>query len=588
LGEPDNKGNRLSPIQQGASPPDSSAEFPSADQVRAAFAGVRDVIVALDRWLVTKLDVPAVIVLLIGLFIRLHLASLTYFDLDEAYHSRLAAPWFPDLWRTAHEPTHPPLLIFITHFVRKISLSEPALRMVSVVCGTVFPWFVYRWLGLVWTRTAGFVTLVILVFAPMLALLGAVLRQYALGLLLLSVAIYLLELSIRNGSTKHMWGFTAALFLAITAAFPTAFFCGALGLYVLLRFREPTFTRWPKLVWAFSQVLALAAYAHFLFNQILEIRRGHQELIHDDEAYFSGMFPEDGADPIAFIINGALHQFNLAFQTEPMPQWGLVLFALGLGLVLWSGRNQGWLRALALLTLIVTPFVLTCAASFTNTYPWGSTRQNAFLIVSVAIAVGIAVDFLLRHRLIPVVLISALIVPPWIQNAPDMNQTRTEDPNLRSDWHEMLSYLRTEVPGARLMVDGSLGMVLTHYIAGQDWPIRWVRGETRAGGNRWFSAATTWQTFDDVWEWLAKYQAEFDIPDDDVIYILDSNYYCYLCAAVNDLGNPPFLAGEIKRFGNTAVLIPVRAGYRPQAAEQDQQTEPDGGEQPADKVSSAS
>ncbi len=541
-----------------------------------------------DRWLETKLDWWALAILLIGLVIRLRLADLTYLGLDEAYHSRLSTPWFPALWKTAHEPTHPPLLLFITHFVRGISLSEPVLRMVPVVSGIVFPWFIYRWMGLVWNRTAGLVALVILVFAPMLAQLSSVLRQYTLGLLFLSIAMYLLELSIRKGSTKHMWGFAFALWLAIISAFPTAFFCGALGVYVLLRVREPSFTRSSIYVWVFSQVLALATYAHFLFNQILKIRENHQKLVHDQQAYFAGMFPVEGTDPIAFITGGALQQFNLTFQREPMPQWGALLFVLGLCLVIWHGRRNGWGRSLSLATVMVAPLVITCAASFTKTYPWGNSRQNAFLVVCVAIGVGIAVDFLLRRRTALILLAVLFIVPDWITDMYALNQTRSEDVRSRANWGAMMDFLHEEAPDARLLIEGNLGIILCHYLAGDDWPIGWARGETRSHGFRWFGGPGYWEDFDTVWEWLARYQEEFEIPDDEIIYVLDADVECNLCPIVDEMENVPFAAGEIQRYGQTGILIPVRAGYRPPAEEAPPEAETDAGEAAADKVSSAS
>ena len=163
-------------------------------------AGVRTwaSIPRLEAGLASRLDWITIAVLVAGLAVRLRLASLTYFELDESFHAHRAVSSFPDLWDKAHEPTHPPLLIILTHYVRQISESEIALRMIPVLSGALFPWWIYRWLGIVWTKTAGFAAVVILTFSPMLIGLSSVLRQYTPALLFFGISLYCVERAIRR------------------------------------------------------------------------------------------------------------------------------------------------------------------------------------------------------------------------------------------------------------------------------------------------------------------------------------------------------------------------------------------------------
>ncbi len=562
MGKQRKRGRPREAVRKSGSRSGSAAPSSPEPDLRELAGRLGSALSAVDSRLNRWLDLAALLVLGIGLAIRLHLANLTYFELDEAYHSYLSMPGFPRLWDSAHSPTHPPLLLFLTHFVQKISFSEPSLRFIPVISGVIFPWFVYRWMGLVWTRTAGFAALVILIFAPMLAHLSSVLRQYTLGLLFLSIAVYWLEIALRRGSAKYMAGFAVSLWLSVISTFPTAFFCLALGVYALVRFREAS-SRWRlKAIWAFSQVAILGTYVHFLFKQILRHREGHRELVENQQAYFAGMFPVEGIDRVSFVFRGFFDQFRLTFQHDRLAWFGLGFFLLGIALIIHQGRREGWTRSLSYLTLLLVPFVATCAASFTRTYPWGNTRQTIFLVLCIAIAAGVAFDWVLRRRTAAVLLAALLLTPWWVQHA-EYNQLRDDDLRLRRHWSAMMDFLHTEAPGARLLIEGHLGMILSHYLAQGNWPIGWYQGETRGNGFRWYGPPAEWEDFDHVWEWLANYQAKHDVPDEEIVYVMDAGWGCQLCRKLDQMKETPFAAGEIQRYGRTAVLIPVRAGYRP-------------------------
>ena len=298
-----------------------------------------------NRWVDVHLGWFVAAALLIGLAMRLRLANATYLELDEAYHVWLAVPGFPDLWRTAHQPTHPPLFIVLLHFWRKLSESEIWLRMIPVLSGELFAWFVYRWLGLVWNRRAGFVAAMLVIFCPAAVHLSAVVRAYTLALALTTAALYCLERALRGGGVRWMWGFAVLLWLGVLAEFPTLFFCVAVGLYVLLRWDELAFERRSRHVWIFSQLAAAGIYIHLLVTQILPLRAENQGLVGNEDSYFRGMFPSQGENLLWFLLKGSWAQFHLVMEATPAAAIAVVAFFVALVLVLRGaadGAGGGW------------------------------------------------------------------------------------------------------------------------------------------------------------------------------------------------------------------------------------------------------
>ena len=523
----------------------------------------RDWLGAADRWVEAHLDVIMVAILVAGFLIRLRLAGLTYFEMDEAYHARLSIPGFPKLWYTAHEPTHPPLLIFILHFVRKIGTSEITLRMVPVVAGAIFPWFIYRWVGLVWNRTTGLLVAVILVFSPTLAHLSAVVRQYTLGLLFLAIALYLFERSIRSRSATVMAGFALALWLAVASTFPAAFYLAAMAVYALLRFRDPSFTRRLKAIWAGSQVVALGMYTHFLFWQVIPLRKSHLASLRAGTSVYAQLVPGEGDNPLVFSLVGAFRQFELVFRSSTFVAGAaLALFLGGVAVVFFQRSRIGRRHAAAIAGFLLIPFVLMCLASFAQVYPWGKSRQTIFIALSIGLGIGIAADWMLRRRAAAALVAVALLVPWWIARA-EFHQLGVNRVDSREIGREMFGLLRERARGERILIESGMHWVVAEYLGGEDWPGRQVDGEVSLNGYRWSTIPGSWSDLDSVWRGVREYRKRSRIPDGERIWILDAGGWCELCDGLKKAKNLPIPAGDLHLWKPAAALFPVTAGQEP-------------------------
>ena len=115
---------------------------------------------------------------------------------DEALHFQVAnhVSW-ASAYRASLTTAHPPLLIFVLHWWRGLGTSEFLLRIPSVIAGTVFCWFLFRWTTLLFGRIPGGRIGVCNVSSRRLIALSAEVRQYALLLAFMAAAMWLLERS---------------------------------------------------------------------------------------------------------------------------------------------------------------------------------------------------------------------------------------------------------------------------------------------------------------------------------------------------------------------------------------------------------
>lgn len=460
-----------------------------------------------------------------------------------------------------HEPTHPPLLIFLLHYVRKLGSSEYVFRALPMLSGVLFPWFVYRWLEIVWSRAAGFAALILLTFSPVLVDLSAEVRGYTLALLLMAVALWCLEKALdspdgrpRASAWKWMAGFGAALWLAVLAEFPVAFFCGGVGLYALLRSRR--LGRAALSIWALTQVLCLATYVHLYYKQVKPLREAHQGLVNDAGGYFAEQFPREGQSLLAFLWNGTFGQFQLLMDWRDGASGAAVLFAVGLGAILWR-------RKWALAVLFLLPFAIAAAAAVARTHPYGNSRQTIVLAIFTASGVAIALDRLAGGRQTAVALALAAFVPAWYLKA-GLNPVTWEPGERRGIMAEVVAYLRERAPaGSRILVEGHTLMLLNHYLdpRGEDFPGGWDRGEATVGGYRLNGPPGLWSGWDQVWEKLAEWRESHQIPAEETVWILDMAMFCPLCEEDGLDEHVPAYRRRVVRWDSIAVLAPVPAGY---------------------------
>lgn len=496
--------------------------------------------------------------LLIGLLLRFRVAWLPPFELDEAYHSLLSrSDSFGQLWRQALEPVHPPLLILLLHFIREAGDSELVFRLIPILAGAAFPWFVYVWLKQVWHPLAGFAAAVILAFSPAVIWLSTVVRQYTLGMFFMALALWLLEKAIQGRSVRWMIGFALALYGAILSSFATAFFAASLGIYFLFRWRSSDLPLKLGLWWAGTQAVALLIYSYFLVWQVLPLRASHQDRVDGTVNYFLGMFPPTSEDgPVMFFLRGTYRQFELLLDHPGISSLAVVLFLVGVCLLLWELRGRSRSLTAAWGTLLTSQFFLVCAASYLAVYPYGKTRQTISLGIPISVGIAIALIWVVRKKASVLIPLLLLFVTFWYDNI-DRNPFTWEPRTSRSEYAAMVNFIKHEVPeGSTLLFEGDSRLIFEHYITLDRERARWSDGAVIAGGYVVRKGAEQWRGLDQVNEQLELLEKAGRFPETGKeLWAMDTGWRCAVCSDLKK--NTPEWVSEKKEYSRRLVLFRV-------------------------------
>jgi len=517
--------------------------------------------VSFENRLRYRVDWIVLAVLLAGLILRLKTASVTYFSLDESYHSRLSVPGFPALWRNSIAPTHPPLLILLLHYVHKIGSSEIAMRLIPALSGAVFPWFVYRWLRLVWGKVAAVAALVILVAAPSLVHLSCVVRAYTLALFFTAAALYFLERALRSGSARWMWLFAGSFFLAFLSEYSTALAAAAMGIYFLLSVWEKPLSRKAWGIWAGAQLVCLAAYAYLYVVRIVPLRAAHQKLL-SAPSYMTPYFPRAGESALSYFARETLGVFQYVFAVKSFGVAGLVLFVAGLLLLGWRAWRRRSLSLLGAVLLLFLPFVLNCIAACAGYYPYGNTRQVVFLAMFVAIGVGIAVEWVVRHRIWITVLAIPLFVYGTYSRAA-FNPVNWHPSERRELLRQALDYLERNVPpGGYILTEGNTSLLLEYHLSGDHWPVKIkAPGTVVLKGRYVFHNRPSFSGMNQIPGDLAALRERNKLPPDTPVWVMDTGGTCSFCRELERHKSKREQLSHLRRFGRTIVIFQVPAGY---------------------------
>src|SRR5262244_757404 len=170
----------------------------------------------LDKWLEAHPGLSVLLLLWLGLIARLWTAWGTFLNPDEALHFRIANQASLLLaYKTSLWLAHPPLYIFVLYFCRAFGTSEFVLRLPSVIAGTAFCWFFFKWVTSILGRAAGWIGFVFACFLPPMIGLSAEVRQYALLMCFAGGAAYFLEQALTKNSASRMALCFVCLYLAL-------------------------------------------------------------------------------------------------------------------------------------------------------------------------------------------------------------------------------------------------------------------------------------------------------------------------------------------------------------------------------------
>jgi Dolichyl-phosphate-mannose-protein mannosyltransferase len=343
-------------------------------------------------------DAVAAFIALLAFLARLFTASGTFLNPDEALHFRLANQLSLALaYKASLTAAHPPLFVLLLYFWRALGTSELWLRLPSVIAGAVFCWVFYKWLAKAAGTLAGFIGLLFVAFLPPIVELSAEVRQYALLLAFLIGALYFLDEAFAKNSAARMAAFSLCLYLAMLFHYSAFLFAAALGIYALFRI----FTERPPIrlaaTWAIGQLGGLAL-ALFLYKTHLsklgagDSRPALQGWMSDfylQRSYFDRAHD----NPVMFLVGHTFGVFQYFFGQLAVGVVMGIVFLIAVAVLL---RGKGFpadrVASRRLGTFLVIPFAVAGAVSLAHVYPYGGTRQIAFLIIPAVagVSVGIA------------------------------------------------------------------------------------------------------------------------------------------------------------------------------------------------------
>jgi len=489
---------------------------------------LRRILQPLDRIVTEHPDAVALAALVVSFIPRFNEAAQTYLNPDEVLYFQMSIPsGIRTLYQSALGTQHPALYVVLMHWLSKVGEHEVALRSVAIAAGTVFPWFLYRWVSLVWNRLAGLLALLLVAFAPHLISLSAQTRGYTLAFLGICACLYFQERALRESSSRWMIVSSAALCLGIVSEYYVAFFAAAAGVGFLLRAWKQAPSRRLWIAWAVGQACGVALYGFLFVTQIrpmLSSPMGDAE----NEGWLHGAFPWPGDNLAVFLASGAVKQFAWLFASISTGTLMTLPFVAGLWF-LWKGKSPAErLPSRLVIALTATMFVLAAAAAVFHFHPFGRSRHTGFLGIFIAAVIAIALERVLRRR--PGMLLPAALVllPAWHFFAIEDQNNIAASRHQRRRMLAAIEHLRTRIPaGAAILMDGETRLLVDYY-AGPRGSARVPRQqkarEWASGDYRLVSYRFSYQAIPQIADDLRQFRADYRLPSDNAVWLIDGGW----------------------------------------------------------------
>lgn len=414
-----------------------------------------------EAWLAAHTGLLTAAIVLAGSYWRLHQAASFYLNPDEAWSYVVASQqdWH-GLWgfyQNAVTVAHPPLFIFILRGILHFGNSELMLRSVSILAGSLFPWFVMLWVRRISGNAAGLCALLLLTFSPTLIGLGTEVRTYALAFLFVSASLAALQRALDNGSVLWMVWFHLCLYLAILTDYSIVWFVGAAGVYALLSLWSRPARRDVRVAWTVGQAGAVGLYLFLLATAAL---RSHYVVSED---WLRSAFPQAGEHLAIFAIKGFLRQFKYLMGSTYLFPFAAAAFLLGV-YALWKKRST------LQIVLLILPFCLACAGAMLGVFPYGTSRHTAFLGILIAAGAAQGVSTLTRARMLPVLMAAVFLIPIWIATALGDEMAIPESRHRLLWMRDAVQFLRTNAaPGSVVVTDRGTDLMLAYYLGSSDY-----------------------------------------------------------------------------------------------------------------------
>jgi hypothetical protein len=431
-----------------------------------------------NQWFQSHANLAAFVLTLLGFLARLRSASGIFLNPDEALHFRLANQVSLALaYKASLTAAHPPLLILLLYFWRGLGASELWLRLPSVVAGTVFCWMFYKWLSHAAGSLVGLIALLFVALLPPIVLLAAEVRQYALMLAFLASALYFLDEAFTKNSPGRMAAFSLCLYLAMLFHYSAFLFAAALGIYALLRI----FTERPPVslvtAWAAGQLGGLALAAFLFKTHISKLGAGESRTPLQgwmSESYLQRSYFDPAHDnPVMFLVGHTFGIFQYFFGQLALGDvmgfffiGGVVILLLAKG----SPEHRTSSRCLGIFLLL--PFAIAGGASLAHVYPYGGTRQIAFLMIPGVTGVSVAIAFLAAgatgKRWDRGLTIAALVLLACIAFGKRRQPMMERADQSRAHMADAIDFVReNSKPSDLIFTDYQSDLILGHYLCQQ-------------------------------------------------------------------------------------------------------------------------
>jgi hypothetical protein len=444
-----------------------------------------------EEWLSSHQRLASGGLVLCGFFARLWAASGTFLNPDEALHFQVAnqTSWAA-AYRASLTTAHPPLLIFVLHFWRVLGTSELWLRLPSVIAGTAFCWFLFRWMAQRFGHATGWIGLLLVTFLPPMIALSAEVRQYALLLCFMGAALYLLERAFAERSAIGMLLAYVCVSLALLTHYSALWFAAALGAYSLFRLVHGKFSSSLKMAWGVSQVVFLGLFDFLYRTHLANLNSGAE--ITTQEWLSNSLFHGGKQSLFVFVVGRTFGVFQFIFGQLAVGDVAGILFFVGC-IYLFQGLRpvvdaqvDGTAEALptartvrpmdarqatpawALAIFLLLPFALACVAAVAGVYPYGGTRHSVFLIPFAITGVSVALVGLVQQntpRAIALALAMVLLTTAFgVPHRPYMTRADQSVANMS----RAMTFLRQNLPaGSMILVDYQTSLIAGHYLCGQ-------------------------------------------------------------------------------------------------------------------------
>jgi hypothetical protein len=419
-------------------------------------------------------DQAAVFVTLLGLLARLWTASGTFLNPDEALHFRLANQVSLALaYKASLTAAHPPLFILLLYYWRALGASELCLRLPSVLAGAVFCWMFYKWLTKAAGKLAGLIGLLLVAFLPPIILVAAEVRQYSLLLAFLVSALYFLDEAFAKRSTIQMAAFTLCLCFAMLFHYSAFLFAAALGIYALIRI----FTERPPIhlvaAWASGQLGALALAVFLYKTHLSKLGVGDSRTTLQgwmSDAYLRRSYFDPTHDnPLKFLVGHTFGVFQYFFGQLAVGDVMGIMFLVGVALLLrGKGFPQSSSSSRRLGLFLLLPFAIASATSLAHVYPYGGTRQIAFLIIPAVAGVSVAIACLAAGRWTRGLMIAAFVIVACIALGKPRQPWMERTSQSRTNMAEAMDFVTKNIdPSDIIFTDYQSDLILGHYLCRQ-------------------------------------------------------------------------------------------------------------------------